>query len=242
MSAGWRHLAVVVALLSAATPASAAPTASASAATGGSPHPAASVAPAEEAFGHARQFHLRADLSTGYHMLFRYDGSPRCNRFDPSKSEQQKFCGAGAPIALGLSAGYAPFAGFEPFAFTRWGLANEAENSNLGKLVQLGVGVRIYTMSDSRFKFFFSPSIGLDVTSGPADTSTFNGSPGDDDRRAGVQSDAFRTDLLAHLDIGPQFDISRNVGVYLAGGLTFQMLRYLGATADIALGVQLRAP
>jgi hypothetical protein len=34
----------------------------------------------------------------------------------------------------------------------------------------------------------------------------------------------------------------RGFGVFLAGGLTIQMLRYLGATADLAIGVQLRAP
>ncbi len=57
-----------------------------------------------------------------------------------------------------------------------------------------------------------------------------------------MTNDSYRTDLLAHLDIGPQYDFSRGFGVYLSGGLTFQMLRYLGASADLTLGVQMRAP
>ena len=57
-----------------------------------------------------------------------------------------------------------------------------------------------------------------------------------------ASDDSYRTDILAHLDIGPQYDFSRMIGVYLSGGITFQMLRYLGATADLALGVQVRAP
>jgi hypothetical protein len=196
----------------------------------------------DQAFGHGRQFHVRAEVSTGYQMLLRYDTSPRCNHLDPAGTEPQKFCGLPAAPALGFAVGYAPFDGFEPFALLRLGLSDQAERTNLGKLVQAAVGARLYTMADSRFKFFFSPWIGVDLTSGPADASTASGSPGRDDQRAGVSTAAFRTDVLAHLDVGPQFDISKYVGVYVAGGLTFQMLRYLGATADLALGVQLRAP
>ena len=39
---------------------------------------------------------------------------------------------------------------------------------------------------------------------------------------------SYKTDMLAHFDIGPQYDFSRGFGVYLSGGLTFQMLRYFG--------------
>src|SRR5205823_6302600 len=134
---------------------------------------------------------------------------------------------------------------FEPFVFARFGLSNEADRTNQGKLVQLGVGARLYTMSDSRFKIFFAPFVGLDLTNGPVEAASATaprGTPARDDNSAGVSSAAYRTDLLAHLDIGPQFDISRAFGVYLAGGLTFQMLRYLGASADLTLGVQMRAP
>jgi hypothetical protein len=125
-------------------------------------------------------------------------------------------------------------------------LANEADQTNQGKLLQVGIGARLYTMSDSRFKIFFAPFVGLDLTSGPVEPIARGpqGSPGADDfaTNGHVTNDSYRTDLLAHLDIGPQYDFSRGFGVYLSGGLTFQMLRYLGASADLTLGVQMRAP
>jgi hypothetical protein len=111
--------------------------------------------------------------------------------------------------------------------------------------VQVGAGARLYTMSDSRFKIFFAPFIGLDLTGGPVEAANGSAPPGSlalQEVQAGVQPGAYRTDLLAHLDIGPQYDFSRYVGAYLSGGLTFQMLRYLGATAEVTIGLQLRAP
>ena len=87
-------------------------------------------------------------------------------------------------------------------------------------------------------------AIGVDLTSGPVEPigSGARGTPGLDDQSARVTNDSFRTDLLARLEIGPQYDFSRMVGAYISGGLTFQMLRYLGASADLMIGVQLRAP
>jgi hypothetical protein len=200
----------------------------------------------EDDFGHARQFNLRGEFLTGYRMLFRYDKSPRCAPYDYMKAptDQQKFCGYGAAPALGIALGFAILDFFEPYAFMRVGLSNEASQTNQGALLQVGAGARVYTMSDSRFKFFFSPWLGLDTTSGPVEPrpGTGKGSPGADDAAANVPPEAYRTDLLIHLDIGPQYDFAKNVGVYLSGGLTFQMLRYLGASADLAIGVQLRAP
>jgi hypothetical protein len=127
----------------------------------------------------------------------------------------------------------------------RFGLSNEASQTNSGKLVQVGAGARLYTMADSRFKIFFAPWLGVDLTEGPvepANSSAPQGTPGKDDATANIPKEAYRTDLLVHLDIGPQYDFSKGFGVYFSGGLTFQMLRYLGASADLAIGVQMRAP
>jgi hypothetical protein len=209
--------------------------------------PEAQAQPQEEIFGHHGQLNFRAEALTGYRMLFRYDKSPRCAPYDYAKgpADQQKFCGFGAAPGIGVALGFSMVDFFEPFVVARFGLADEADHTNQGKFVQVGVGARLYTMSDSRFKIFFSPFIGLDMTGGPVVPigPGPHGSPGADDAATGkVTNDSFRTDILAHLDIGPQFDISRAFGVYVSGGLTFQMLRYLGATADLALGVQMRAP
>jgi hypothetical protein len=197
--------------------------------------------------GHHGQFNVRAEFLTGYRMLFRYDKSPRCAPHDYAKgpADQQKFCGFGSAPGIGVAVGFSLVDFFEPFLFGRFGLSDEADHSNQGKFVQVGVGARLYTMSDSRFKIFFAPFVGLDMTSGPVFPigTGPRGTPGADDAANGkVTNDSYRTDMLVHLDIGPQYDISRAFGVYVSGGLTFQMLRYLGASADLTVGLQMRAP
>jgi len=210
--------------------------------------PEAKSESADDNLGHHGQFNVRAEFLTGYRMLFRYDKSPRCAPHNYAKppADQQKFCGYGAAPGIGVALGFSMVDFFEPFVFARFGLADEADHTNQGKFVQVGVGARLYTMSDSRFKIFFSPFVGLDLTSGPAFPigTGAPGTPGADDAATvgRVTNESYRTDLLAHLDIGPQYDISRAFGVYLSGGLTFQMLRYLGASADLTLGLQMRAP
>ncbi len=202
------------------------------------PSSTADASPQEPTHGHGGQFSLRADGVFGYKMLFRYDGSPRCDRYDPTKtpSDQSKFCGFGSAPAFGLSLGFSPVGFFEPFVFGRFGLGDDADRTNMGKLMLIGAGARLYTMSDSAFKIFFSPWIGLDFTSGPAN-------PNDaDDRAARIQAGAYRTDILVGLQVGPQYDIAKWIGLYAAGGLSFDMLRYLGAVADLSIGVQVRAP
>jgi hypothetical protein len=202
----------------------------------------------EPDLGHHGQFNVRGEFVTGYRMLFRYDKSPRCAPHDYSKgpADQQKFCGFGMAPGIGVAIGFSMVDFFEPFLFGRFGLTDEADHTNQGKFVQVGVGARLYTMSDSRFKIFFAPFVGLDLTSGPVFPIGVGprGNPGADDAATvgKVTNDSYRTDLLAHLDIGPQYDISRAFGIYLSGGITFQMLRYLGASADLTLGLQMRAP
>jgi hypothetical protein len=192
----------------------------------------------DDDLGHRRQLNVRAEFLTGYRMLFRYDKSPPCAPWKPGKLEtdQQKFCGFNMPVHFGLAAGFAILDFFEPFAFVRFGLSNEAAHTNSNKSFAAGVGARIYTMSDSRFKIFFEPWIGLDTTSGPVDASDPRFAPYQ------AQSSWYKTDTMVHLGIGPQYDITRGVGIYAYGGLTAGVLRYLGANAEVSLGVQLRAP
>jgi hypothetical protein len=192
----------------------------------------------EADLGHRRQLHIKTEFVTGYRMLFRYDKSPPCAPWKPGvgMTDQQKFCGFNMPPHLGLSAGFAILDFFEPFAFVRFGLSNEADHTQSNKSFVAGVGTRLYTMSDSRFKIFFEPWIGIDSTSGPVDE--------DDPRFVEYRTQAswYKTDTLVHLGIGPQYDITRGVGIYAYGGLTAYVLRYLGANAEVSIGVQLRAP
>jgi hypothetical protein len=200
----------------------------------------------DDDLGHHGQLSFRAEFLSGYRMLYRYEPSPRCAPYDAKKgpTDQQKFCGYSSAPAVGMAVGFSLVDFFEPFAFVRLGLANEAKETNQGRLMQVGIGARLYTMASSRFKMFFTPWVGIDATSGPLETigSGTPGSPGYDDSLANVKTGSYKTDVLAHFDLGPQYDFSRGFGVYLAGGLTVQMVRYFGASADIAIGIQARAP
>jgi hypothetical protein len=208
--------------------------------------PEAGATPPQEDLGHHKQLNLRTEIHTGYRMLYRYDTSPRCAPYDANKSskDQQKFCGYGAPPTVGLFGGFALVDHFEPFAFVRLGLADEAAETNQGKLLQMGIGARIYALPQDHLKVFFSPWIGVDATSGPYETigSGSPGTPGYDDAAAGVKAGSYKTDVLAHFDLGPQYDFSRGFGMYVSGGLTLQFVRYFGMTADIGIGIQARAP
>ena len=200
----------------------------------------------DDDLGHHGQLNFRAEFLTGYRMLYRYGQSPRCAPYDAKKgpNDQQKFCGYGSAPVVGMAVGFSLVDFFEPFAFIRLGLANEAVETNQGKLMQVGFGARLYTMANSRFKVFFSPWFGVDVTKGPLEPigSSSPGTPGYDDANAGVKTGSYKTDVLAHFGLGPQYDFSRGFGVYLAGGMTFQMVRYFGMSADVAIGLQARAP
>lgn len=173
----------------------------------------------DDAFGHGGQVGLRVGLLGGYRMILRYDDSQFCTEFDPEKSvsDQQKFCGHPAPFALSTALSYGIADWLEPFAWGRFGLASEGE-TDTEPVVMFGLGVRVYTMSDSAFKIFIEPAIGLEVEDG--------------------LYAAYDTDVALHLAAGPTFDINRYFGIYLTGGLTTTVVRYLASTLEFDLGIQ----
>ncbi|HWA78356.1 MAG TPA: hypothetical protein VG937_38740 [Polyangiaceae bacterium] len=184
-------------------------------------------------FGHGKQFGLRVGLVGAYRMVLRYDKSPPCHEIDISKgNDQQKFCGYAAPFALDLALSGALIDSFEPFLWARLGLKGE-EDSNTSPQLLLGVGARIYTTSDSKVKIFVEPALGLELD-GKGDSK--------DPFRAAVEDKYYRTDLQFHLAAGPQFDLSKNFGLYLDAGLTLGILRYLHSTLELTAGIQGRVP
>ena len=187
--------------------------------------------PADDAFGHAKQFGLRVGLVGGYNMIFRYDQSPLCSPYDATKpaKDQQKFCGHAAPLALDLALSFAPFDFFEPYVFTRLGLAGETQTDTLPVKI-VGVGARIYTMSDSAFKIFIEPALAYEFEGGAGKVSYPGYSP------------QYKNDLLIHLAAGPQIDVARYVGFYAHAGLTTGILRALHTQLELQAGVQARFP
>lgn len=182
-------------------------------------------------YGHARQLGLRAALVGGYRMVLRYDDSPFCAEPDLGKpsSEQQKFCGHSAPPALdfGLSYGLVDFA--EPYLWLRLGLTAEEQTKTRG-LTIVGAGLRIYTMSDSAFKIFVEPAVGLELEGGEPTGLWLLNEP------------QYRRDLVLHLAAGPQFDLSTHLGLFLDGGVTVGVLRAIHSALELKAGLQVRLP
>jgi hypothetical protein len=184
-------------------------------------------------FSHAGQFGLRVGFLGGYRMVFRYDASPFCRTPDSSKppNEQQKFCGHAAPLAMDFGLSYTAVGTVEPFLWARLGLASEME-TDTSALKLVGAGVRLYTMSDSAFKIFIEPAVGLEFEGG-RDPSIYPW--------YGFNPD-YKADLIFHLAAGPHYDFSRYVGLYADMGLTVGVLRYIQGTLEVQAGVQGRVP
>jgi hypothetical protein len=183
----------------------------------------------DRSYSHFMQFGLRASLVGGYRMVFRYDDSPLCNEDDVGerREDRQKFCGFGGPLAVDLGLSFAVLGPIEPYLWGRFGLTGEA-NTNTEPVRILGVGTRIYTTSASAFKVYIEPAVAYE----------FEGGAG----HPGYQEFEYKKDLVLHLGVGPQIDVSRGVGLFLNGGMTTGILRAIHASLELQGGVQVRVP
>lgn len=193
---------------------------------------AASSESHDDALVHLGQFGLRAGFLFGFKTDFRYPHSPLCKQFDASKApnEQQKVCGYVAVPATELALSYAASESVEPFLFGRFGFATQSQ-TNTNPLVVLGLGVRLYVLNDSPFKLFVEPGLGWELEGGAGDPRW--------DQGVGPE---YKKDMLIHLGIGPQYDITKNVGIYLNGAVDVGIFRALSGTMLANLGVQVRIP
>jgi hypothetical protein len=175
-------------------------------------------------FQHGGQFMIRVGPLMSYRIFSRYDASPLCHATDQTTGEPTKFCGFTAPPALDAGIGFAPLRFVEPFVWARFGLQSE-DRTHTKPLVVFGAGARLYTVSDSAFKFFLEPAIGLELEKG----------------EAGYQGE-YKQDFLMHLVAGPQYDFAQAVGVYGDVGLTAGVLRAIHCWLEAQVGVQARFP
>lgn len=185
----------------------------------------------DDRYDHGGQIGLRVGLVGGYRMIFRYDESPFCAAYDDQKSlkDQQKFCGHAAPFALDVALSYALIGAIEPFLWGRFGLSGEDE-TDTEPVVILGAGTRIYTMSDSAFKIFIEPAIGMELEEGRGAAEYQLNDP------------EYKQDIVFHLAAGPQLDLAKNFGVYADAGITTGILRSIHSVLEVQLGVQGRVP
>lgn len=198
---------------------SAAPTVTAKAATSSDE----ATAPEDAGYPHGGQFSFRLGLVGAERIISRYDSSPTCGTTDAG--EPKKFCGFGAPLMLDMAIGFAPFSALEPFAWARFGLTQE-NRTHTSPLVVVGGGARIYTSSDSAFKFFLQPAVGLELESHAGNRA--------------VDNKDYKQDFLVQLLAGPQFDFSKNVGAYASFGLTAGMMRAIQTWLEASIGLQAR--
>lgn len=179
--------------------------------------------------GHQGQFSVRLGVVAGYRMMFRYGSSPFCG---PPSSSEGESCTFGAPLATDVAIGFAPLDAIEVFAWGRFGLARETK-TDTDALRAFGAGVRIYTSSDAPLKVFIQPAVAWSFEGG--------GSHPDWRSRGATVAD-YRTDMLFHFSVGPQYDFNRYFGLYAGGGMTVGALRSMSATLEGTLGVQGRYP
>ena len=188
---------------------------------------------ADERFGHGMQLGLRADIVGGYRMIFRYDKSPFCRTpKGVADKDEQKFCGNAAPMAVNVALSFAIADFAEPYVWARFGLGGEA-STNTEAVMAFGAGARIYTMSDSKFKIFVEPAVGVEVEGGAGNVAW---------RFDDMTTPDYKTDVLFHLGVGPQYDFARAFGIYAAAGMTTGVLRYIHTQLELSVGAQVRVP
>lgn len=195
-------------------------------------------------FGHGGQFGIRVGATWGYRMVFRYPDSPFCAEPDTEKAveDQQQFCGHSGPWALDAAISYGVFDSIEPYLWGRFGLSGEAQ-TNTQPVVIIGAGARIYTMSDSAFKIFVEPAVGLELEDGAGNELYNPAAPGGwEPPDASDYHPEYKRDLIFHLAAGPHWDFARQFGAYVTGGITVGTLRYIHAAMEVNFGVQLRLP
>jgi hypothetical protein len=177
----------------------------------------------ERGFPHAGQFSLRVALVAAERIVSRYDASPTCGNDD--EGAPKKFCGYGAPLALDFALGFAPFKSLEPFAWARFGLTKESI-THTQPLIIVGLGARLYMMSDSPFKFFMQPTLGWELESGTG-SAPYGGKE-------------YKKDFLVQILAGPHYDFAKNIGAYVGFGITAGMLRAIQSWMELDFGVQAR--
>jgi hypothetical protein len=176
-------------------------------------------------YGHAGQLTVRAAATLPYKVNFRMDDSPGCSN---GKVTEDKVCAFASPPALEFALGYAIVDAIEPFAWARIGLLPERVTQTAASKL-FGAGLRIYPMTDTRFKLLIEPAVAVEI----------EGSRLKNPQRAGKPIN-YGTDILVHLNLGGQFEITRNVGVYVSVGPEVAFLRAISLAVNATLGVQAR--
>jgi hypothetical protein len=189
-------------------------------------------------WGHQLQIGVRAAFLGSFVIDFRYqDTSPYCVTTKGATPEQDtKTCGFLGPSAIDGAISFGVTDTLEPYIWGRFGLADTDQiNTTATKLV--GVGLRVYTMPESRLKIFFEPAVGVDFSSQGSEQNFIEFEAANKPHKMN-----YETDLVLRLGFGPQFEIWRMVGLYAEAGATIGVLRSFQMNLDFGGGIQIRTP
>lgn len=184
-------------------------------------------------WGHGLQISLRAAYFGGYVMDVRYaDSSPYCvTTAGGTPNQDTRTCGFLGPGFIDAALGMALTDSLEPYLWGRFGMSDTAQtNSQAVRLV--GAGLRFYAMPESRFKIFLGPAIGVNLA-GEANEPNFQGP---------YSGQNYQPDVMLNLNVGPQFELFRMLGIYGQVGATMGFVRSFTISAEFGAGLQLRTP
>ena len=173
---------------------------------------------------HAHQFGLSFDVGSGYRALFPY-ASSNVSTCGTSHNTSNTACTDFLPAFMDLGITYGLSPKFDLLLEDRVGLGADFTGSHAETLA---LGFRYYPDPEGVAKLM----AGLELV---ADFTNFKSGP---DAGAKLGS----TDFAAHPFGGLQLDFTRNVGAYIAGGVTCGFIRWLRFELDGFAGVQVRFP
>ena len=171
--------------------------------------------PPGKSLSHLYQFGLAVRAGTGYKTIAPYDDGQDCG--NPGK----RVCGSRQPVWLEISPSFGVTKSLELLVDVR--LTLEADFADT-KAFYVSPGIKYFTTPHDLFKFFLTGQLVFDYQD--MDNLT----------NAGLSS----FDFAIRSALGLHFDVHKNFGFYLQGGIIFGFVRWLTFTVDGGAGIQVR--
>lgn len=179
--------------------------------------PPASAPRPDPSLSHRYQLGLGLRVGTGYRVIAPYEDGQFCG------DAKKRVCGARQPVWLEISPSFGVTQSLELLVDLRLFLEDDFATT---KGFFISPGIKYYA-SDGWFKFFASGQVVFDY-------QEMEGT--EDLRNAGLSN----FDFAIRSALGVHFDVHRNVGLFVQGGVILGFVRWLTFTVDGAAGVQVR--
>jgi len=171
--------------------------------------------PPGKSLSHRYQLGLAVRAGTGYKTIAPYDDGQYCG------DDKKRVCGDLQPVWLEISPSFGITKSLEVLIDVR--LTLEADFADT-KAFYISPGIKYFTTPHGLFKFFLTGQLVFDYQD--MDNLT----------NAGLSS----FDFGIRSALGLHFDVHKNFGFYLQGGIIFGFVRWLTFTVDGGAGIQVR--